>query len=420
MAKPRRNPLGSIFNRRIKKHGRTITVYDVRKRVWDANAGKYRDRTKRCYSYAEAQVELANMSADIERPVANVRLADLVDYFSAEYVKPPVISSGQKISGYRQSLSTVKRYLAEISEFFGNPPLASITYEDCRRFREHLATTPTKNGTLPAASTYHKKLSILSKMLNIAVRLGWIDHSPMTRGPGLIKGSAERKRNRMLTYDEEERLVAACVPHYAEIAYSRRHKNTGKPEQLSKRYWVDRSILLPFIYCSLDAAMRRGEIYDLRWWQVDFTNRVIYLTKEAAAATKTGAEGILPLTDRLAFHLLEIRNSRNSRNIGPNDLVLGRVDFRTAWENACREAGIPDLQFRDLRATGATRMLLAGNSGDMVRKVTRHTKAETFLDHYTAVDAANARMIGQKLQEFNEKQRSRGEVRGDNKTRGTG
>lgn len=374
---------GSVFKRTVRKEGRKTTVWDVRKRYFDPSTEKYRDKTQRCYSAAEAQIALTNLTTEAEsvREPVRQRLSDLITYFRAEYVKPAVFTDNVQISGYRQDLKTVGRYLDEIETFFKDPYLTEINYEHCRAFRDHLATTLTRNGNLPAASTYHKKLSILSKLFTVGVQLRWLERSPMTLGESLIRKSAERKRQRMMTFEEEQRLLAQC---------------TG-----------ERAHLAAFVIASVDTGMRRGEIYDLRWWQIDFEQQVIYLTEEAAKGSKTGVEGILPLTDRLAKVFGEIYAARvyaSRTDVDSNDLVLGRCEFKRSWATACRLAKIDGLQFKDLRRTGSTRMMLAGNAGPMVQKITRHTKPETLLDIYTAVDVTNAREVGRKLQKFNEKQ----------------
>lgn len=398
MSESKRNPLGSIFERKIKKHGKAIKVWDVRKRYRD-ESGIYKDKTKRCYSYAEALVVLGNLPLDIKSEQAEIsansakthRLSELIDYFRLEYVKPAVYTGRVKISGYRQSLKTIENYLDEIATFFGDPQLQNITYEQCRSFRDKLASTPTKHGRLPAASTYHKKIGILSKLFTVGTQLDWMQTNPLTKGPGLIKKKAENVRQRMMTFDEEARLLAQCTDERAHLA--------------------------AYIIASVDTGMRRSEVYNLRWWQIDFANHVIYLTEDAAMNSKTGAEGILPLTDRLAAIFRTVRGDR----IPPkNELVLGRCEFKRSWATACKLAGIVGLQYKDLRRTGTTRMLLSGSQIASVQKVSRHARPEILLDIYNAVDVQNAQEIGRKLHNFNEKQRRKGEAKGKAKQKASG
>lgn len=73
-----------------------------------------------------------------------------------------------------------------------------------------------------------------------------------------------------------------------------------------------------------------------------------------------------------------------------------------------------------LMTTFATRMLLAGNVGELVRKITRHTRPETLLDHYTNIDMASAQAVGQKLEKFNQNQGRKGKVKGEAKKKAPG
>lgn len=80
-------------------------------------------------------------------------------------------------------------------------------------------------------------------MFNIAVRQGWLNQNPFGRGEQLVVTRRETVRNRMLTFDEEARLLAACID-------------------------ARRLHLRPIIICALDTAMRQGEIFRLTWQQI--------------------------------------------------------------------------------------------------------------------------------------------------------
>ncbi|HEY0459241.1 MAG TPA: tyrosine-type recombinase/integrase [Pyrinomonadaceae bacterium] len=119
-----------------------------------------------------------------------------------------------------------------------------------------------------------------------------------------------------------------------------------------------------------------------------------------AENTKTGVEGIIPITERLYNEIVGIRNGK--ANFFDSQFVFPFKNVYNAWNRACKQAKIENLQFRDLRSTGATRMMLAGNDGTLVRKVTRHTQEKMLREHYTNIDIENARLIGERLSEFNE------------------
>jgi integrase len=51
---------------------------------------------------------------------------------------------------------------------------------------------------------------MLRRMLNVAQREGWILRSPFAAGDSLISLADENKRERILTREEEIKLLAAC------------------------------------------------------------------------------------------------------------------------------------------------------------------------------------------------------------------
>lgn len=400
-----RNPLGTIFKKQVIKHGKKIDVWDVRKRTpqllpngephRDAkNRIIYKDTNQRCYSYQQAVVVLGNMPAIIEEKrqaenkaqlaaVQEKTFFELCEYFDKNYMIPPVYVAGRKVAGYSvRNIPHMRNTIGVMKDFFGDVPLSAIKYSDLVAFADKIAKTPTRkkdengNHKLPQGSYINKKLGLLRHIFSIAVEdLDWMVKSPFKRGPALIHKSAEKSRTRIMTFDEERRILEMC-------------------EEPKRKH------LKAFVILAVDTAMRRGEIYQMQWWQVDFDYRAIYLTEEAAKHSKTGVEGVLPMTRRVHDLLSGLKLSSNRTS--PKDLVIGRISFKRSWGYVKNKLGIEDLQFRDLRATAITRMLDSGSSGDIVKKISRHSKdTEIFHKHYTRVDLKSAQEIGKKLDEFN-------------------
>lgn len=424
--KTTRNPFGSIFPREKKINGRKVTFYDARKRYKDAEGNK-KEKFKRCRSYAEAMTELQNFQNEITQKLKEAaekkdkpaihKVGDLIAYYRTEYVKPAVYNaSGRKIAGFKRKLKNIFTSLDLLEKHFGALDVRAVTYDDLRKFKESYSQTLTERDKLPAQSTVNEKMSMLRRIFNVGIQIYWLDVSPFKRGDSLIDKASENKRNRMLTFEEEERLLKACepgertYPATRDITNKREFKRNFKtPEkEWTQTKFVDRSHLKPLIICALDTAMRRGEIFNLEWHQIDFEKRVIYLTQAAAQETKTGEEGILPLTDRLFLIFSEKYNGQPK-----SEKVFEKIDIKRSFVSACNEAGILDLQFRDLRSTGATRMVLAGNAESQVMKVTRHRNLKIFLDHYTNVDELNAIRIGKSLNKFIEDEKRKIENRKD-------
>ena len=211
----------------------------------------------------------------------------------------------------------------------------------------------------------------MRRLLNIAEREGWILRNPMRNGDPLISIADERKRERIVTREEELRLLTACENRY------RRH-------------------LRPIVICALDTGMRRGEIFGLKWSDVDFEERVLTIR---AFNTKTMQERQVSLTTRLMIELERIwEESPKNKDF----LVFGFTDnVKKSWTSVRTKAGLPDIRFHDLRHTAATRLVAAHLPLPEVGRVLGHTQANTTY-RYVNANIETTRRAAALLNAFNE------------------
>jgi integrase len=95
-------------------------------------------------------------------------------------------------------------------------------------------------------------MELLRSIFSYGVQNEWLLNNPFSLTKGVISKAAEAERDRTLSIDEEHRIVEAC---------------TGRRKHL-------RVILI----CALNTAMRRGEIFKMRWSNVNFdTNEISFL-----------------------------------------------------------------------------------------------------------------------------------------------
>jgi len=207
-------------------------------------------------------------------------------------------------------------------------------------------------------------------MLNVAYRESWILRNPFNTGDSLISKADERKRERIITREEEARLLAAC---------------TDK-----------RAHLKPIIICALDTGMRSGEIFKLRWSDIDMVNRIITVR---AFNTKTMRERQVAMTERMAREL-ELLFKLSTKE--PDALCFGISDnVKKSFNSVRKSAGLPDVRFHDLRHTHATRLVAAHIPLSEVGRVLGHTQINTTY-RYVNANVETARRAAAVLDSFNE------------------
>src|SRR5262249_43628168 len=143
-----------------------------------------------------------------------------------------------------------------------------------------------------------------------------------------------------------------------------------------------------------------SEVLTLQWRQVDFAastlrldpgstkndeGRVFYFTPELRACL----EAQRAVTDELQQkkgQVIPLVFHRNGRPIR---------DFRTAWENACRTAGVPGRIPHDFRRTAVRNLERAGVSRSVAMKMTGH-KTEAVYRRYAIVSEGDLRDAAKK------------------------
>jgi len=347
----------------------------VKKRYTDL---KGRPREKKRIAYTETEAarrrreidrEIEQDFAGVERPNPRRSFSDLVAYYKLHEMKPAEYIGEMKIAGLR-SFAKFQSRLKPLEKFFGRMSLVTITYGDVADYKRQRLLKPTVHGRQRSIAAVNRELSLLRHLFFLALRERWIAEHPFHRGKPLIQTADEVKRMRVLTWDEEERLLAVCVG-------PRRH------------------LRLEILF-ALETALRQGEQMGLELRDVDARERVISLR---AFSSKTAQIRVVPIFDRLARELAPaLRDRLVLLKTRPNDprLFLNR-NPRRAFHTACRLAGIEGLRWHDLRHTAITRMLHFYKLSEAeVMKISGHTSYKTFL-RYVNIDREIARSIAARV-----------------------
>lgn len=191
-------------------------------------------------------------------------------------------------------------------------------------------------------ATVNRELACLRNMLNKAVQWGYLTISPM-KGIRLLKEPPERVR--FLAIDEVNILLERSSDH-----------------------------LMPIILCALHTGMRKGEILNLKWSNIDLHNRMIVLEK-----TKNNRRRMIPLHGRLYSVLKEL--PRKGDYVFCSNKGEKFVDIKNGFKGACRRAGIKDFRFHDLRHTFASHLVMSGCNIRTVQQLLGHTTIKTTMKY---------------------------------------
>jgi integrase len=296
---------------------------------------------------------------------ARLTFNQLADYAEKHFVKEPTFASGIKVSGMK-SWKDARLKLKFMRSVFGNRRVRSITADDIAAYRDMRLSTPTRrkregpNGEREpkprTLASVQRELSLLRRILNIARRRRWIPFNPFDEG-GFISNASEEKRTRIISRDEEERLLLAC------------EKTDKVKEGATKKKSLKH--LRPFIICGVETGMRSGEMFKMRWRDVDFEGRSIHII---ASNTKVEQARDVPITGRL---LAELETLWNNSTQDLNELVFGFSRVKRGWTSLCAEAKVFGATPHDLRHTAATRMIEGGLSIAETARILGHSSITT-------------------------------------------
>lgn len=134
---------------------------------------------------------------------------------------------------------------------------------------------------------------------------------------------------------------------------------------------------------ALFTGMRSGELYALKWSDVDLESRTIsvsrsWSSKNGTTSTKNQKSRIVPISEELLAFLKELKLERGAENfVLPHLTEWTRGDAAKVIRSFCRSIKITDVKFHDLRATFNTNLLSRGESLARVMAIVGHADMET-------------------------------------------
>lgn len=260
------------------------------------------------------------------------------------------------IERYKDQI-TVKKRSADTEEYileaFLRHPIASLTLTQLTS--AHFSTYRDKRLKEVKPGTVNRELGIIKHAFTIAER-EWDIPLRMNPLDKIQKLKANNARTRRLTNHEFKALQEAAT------------------KSLNQE-------ILTLVRFAIATGMRRGEMLNLRWSDIDFSTSTLHIP-----VTKNGCARTIPLSFEALSVLTEINDNR------PQDKCTGYVfsysgnAAQLAWQRLVKRAKIEDLHFHDLRHEAISRFFEQGLSVPEVALISGHRDSR-MLFRYTHLKA---------------------------------
>lgn len=249
-----------------------------------------------------------------------------------------------------------RQALKNILPVLGNINIESIDTADINSYRNHRIKSPKKSrgrGNI-SPGTVNRELAIIGSILNWGMSMG---HCKPLRSIRIQKMRDRTSSYRILDSAEESVLLTAL----------RRHQR-------------------PIIRTALLTGMRIGEILGLQKGDIDWSLRVIKLTR-----TKNNRSRVIPISPKLE-KILRVAWDNPSIFIFT---YAGRPikSINHGFRSAVTRAGVAPIRIHDLRHTAATRMLLAGVDVITIKEILGHSSLEMVMRYAHSTDEAKKKAV---------------------------
>lgn len=260
--------------------------------------------------------EVFNLLHGIKSESKEIKFCEYAELYLKDYAM--VAKESGKTDESR--LKRIREYFKSINDLREITPL-TIQKLRAERLKEGVSKVTT-----------NREIALLKKMFNIAIEESYLEENPTKRIK--LYSELDTVRDRVLSEEEQPRLFSELAEH-----------------------------VRLFIFTALHTGMRHGELLSLKWCNVDFEKRIIKVEK-----TKSKRVRFIPINSMLFDVLVKLKAKK-----GQEQCVFPFKGVRTAFEGACRRAGLDDLTFHDLRRTFGTRLLEAGVDIVTISKLYGHS-----------------------------------------------
>jgi len=208
-------------------------------------------------------------------------------------------------------------------------------------------------------STIQKEIALLKTVYNAFPQYNWKDVENPCTG---VKLGGHKRRFVHLSAEQTaalERALASCENPY---------------------FW-------PLVVVAKESTLRLGTLVSMRWEQLNLTERTAMLDTKTGQRTYKFSQAVAGILQSLP------------RDPSGQVFPMTKTAIDSAWDRVRLAAGLPKLQFRDLRHLGATDWIRRGLNAHQLKHVLGHSSIQTAqfyvdlvaADMEEALDKASAR-----------------------------
>ncbi|MBI4057249.1 MAG: site-specific integrase [Elusimicrobia bacterium] len=224
---------------------------------------------------------------------------------------------------HRKNHRDMRHMIDRLLGLLGDKPLESVTSLTVQEIRNKIKET----ASAARANRYH---SLLRSIIYRAIEWGKF----FGKNPAAITKLEKEStgRTRYLSEEEVGRLLKVCYPR-----------------------------IYPIILCALSTGMRRGEILNLKWDDVNLENKMIYILE-----SKSGRPREIPIIQKLYDVLATLEKGKEKV------FQVPVITLRKYFARALKEANIHHFRFHDLRHTFASHFVMKTGDLPTLQKILGH------------------------------------------------
>lgn len=244
--------------------------------------------------------------------------------------------------------------------------LSEITQHDLEAMRVKWLAAGLKDATA------NRKLAALRGAISKAVEWGMLEQHPMTKLKPMRLDT--RGRVRFLSVQEEQRLRQALDDREERIRSERDSANKWRAERrkealpdLRERAFADH--LTPMAIISMNTGLRRGELFNLDWADIDLQQKTLTVAGEGAKSDQTRH---IPLNKEALAVVKAWRDQSSGARVFPSKTGSVMDNVKKSWDGVLKAAGISGFRWHDLRHTFASKLAMKGVPLNTIRDLLGH------------------------------------------------